>query len=536
MTTIESNESRIIGPPGTGKTTRLAQVLDNCARRYGSDNVVAVSHTNAAAREIVGRNTLVPSSNVGTIHAMAYRSMGVRMEVAQTARYLKQFAEETGYRINPNMDEEAPLYDTGSSEVTDDQLMGEYSRLRNMEVPREMWSPDVAMFAKKWEQFKANTGTIDFVDMLDYALDCEHAPGNPSAMIVDEMQDSTRKQLRLLRQWGRSADTFVCAGDPDQAIYEWAGADPTVFLTHRPARQEILAQSYRVPKKVHRLAARWIARITEREQVEYMPTDEEGALEFCPATFKYPEPLVDRIEADLAAGHTVMVQAMCGYMLDRLIAVCRRLGIPFGNRWRRKNGAWNPLAHRSGNCTVSGVCAYLEPWVRNDDRAWSVKDVQLWTKMLKGVFRRGMKDALDELHDTASQADVLCTLMGAMENPEKLERLLLCGNTNDAMRWFVENVKADRAKLVQYIAAVVARYGATALAEEPKLCIGTIHSVKGGEADSVYVFPDLPRAGWEQWVYGNQDPIIRTMYVAYTRARHKLTICQPAGNAYAYAY
>jgi len=353
---IPSNESRITGPPGTGRTTRLAQVLDNCARRYGSDAVVALSHTNAAAKEIVGRDTLVPSSNAGTIHAMAFRTMG-HSEVAHSPHYLKAFAEEYDYRLTSVCEDDFAMDAAAAAE--DDRIMNEYSRLRNMEVPRELWPPEVAVFAKKWEDFKADSGTVDFTDMLDCALETQCAPGNPSALIVDEMQDSTRKQLRLLRQWGRNVDTFVCAGDPDQAIYEWAGADPTVFIAHRPARQEILAQSYRVPKKVHELAAKWIARVTEREPVEYLPTDEEGALEFCNATYRYPEPLLHRIEEDLAAGQNVMVQASCSYMLSPLVAVCRRLGVPFANPWRRKNGAWNPLMRRSGRCTPDASSLFL---------------------------------------------------------------------------------------------------------------------------------------------------------------------------------
>jgi superfamily I DNA/RNA helicase len=59
--------------------------------------------------------------------------------------------------------------------------------------------------------------------------------------------------------------------------------------------------------------------------------------------------------------------------------------------------------------------------------------------------------------------------------------------------------------------------------------IGTIHSIKGGEADCVYVMPDLSPQGAAQWQGDDDDKaaVIRTFYVAMTRARHKLALLLP---------
>ena len=67
--------------------------------------------------------------------------------------------------------------------------------------------------------------------------------------------------------------------------------------------------------------------------------------------------------------------------------------------------------------------------------------------------------------------------------------------------------------------------------EDPRVVVGTIHSVKGGEADVVYLFPDLSRAGDAQYrVTGApRDSVIRVFYVGATRARETLYICQPEG-------
>jgi superfamily I DNA/RNA helicase len=71
--------------------------------------------------------------------------------------------------------------------------------------------------------------------------------------------------------------------------------------------------------------------------------------------------------------------------------------------------------------------------------------------------------------------------------------------------------------------------GPRTLVETPQVVVGTIHSVKGGEADVVYLFPDLSRAGDASLNRGgaDRDAVIRLFYVGMTRAKHKLYICQP---------
>jgi hypothetical protein len=78
------------------------------------------------------------------------------------------------------------------------------------------------------------------------------------------------------------------------------------------------------------------------------------------------------------------------------------------------------------------------------------------------------------------------------------------------------------------------RSGVDALAEEPRLVIGTGHSVKGAEADVVYVFPDLSASATREWEGRpkNRDAIIRLGYVMVTRARESLILCNPAGPGY----
>jgi len=68
---MDHSEYRIFGPPGTGKTTRLAHEIGRAAKQFGSENVVAVSFTRAAAHEPGSRNVPLPRDRVGTLHSFA---------------------------------------------------------------------------------------------------------------------------------------------------------------------------------------------------------------------------------------------------------------------------------------------------------------------------------------------------------------------------------------------------------------------------------------------------------------------------------
>ena len=67
------------------------------------------------------------------------------------------------------------------------------------------------------------------------------------------------------------------------------------------------------------------------------------------------------------------------------------------------------------------------------------------------------------------------------------------------------------------------------LREEPKALVGTIHSVKGGEAEVVYLFPDVSLAGAREWNGNNNQKayVYRLFYVGMTRAKETLVLCAP---------
>ena len=120
-----------------------------------------------------------------------------------------------------------------------------------------------------------------------------------------------------------------------------------------------------------------------------------------------------------------------------------------------------------------------------------------------------------------------------------LGKLLQAGDVVGAVNWWAARVNRSSG-LLPYLIRLVDKRGLPALTTTPKLYVGTIHSFKGAEADVVFVFPDLsPQAG-QSWVLGMQgrtatakDPIVRAFYVAMTRAREHLYLCQPSGTGLA---
>ena len=101
-------------------------------------------------------------------------------------------------------------------------------------------------------------------------------------------------------------------------------------------------------------------------------------------------------------------------------------------------------------------------------------------------------------------------------------------DSQQLLRWWSRRVAPAFHARVQFPVAAALAGGPDALEESPRVIVGTIHSVKGGEADVVFLFPDVSPAGDAAYQkHGLQrDSVIRLFYVGMTRARHTLYICQ----------
>ena len=232
---------------------------------------------------------------------------------------------------------------------------------------------------------------------------------------------------------------------------------------------------------------------------------------------------------------TVMVLASCGYMLAPLIDALRDTGTPFHNPYRTNDGRWNPMrgagrlrAYLAADERVHGAAA----------RAWTWDDLRRWTEPLSAreALPRGAKARIEHAcmpnrygetraHDEVpleTVLDLLGIAPGSMRHPA------LHGDAE----WWFRHLRASEKRKHEFALQVLRKGGPGALAAEPRVIVGSIHSVKGGEASRVLVAPDLsPQGYWHGWHAGGEgrDSIVRMLYVALTRARETVTLLAPGG-------
>ncbi len=118
--------------------------------------------------------------------------------------------------------------------------------------------PDaMAALYGRYESEKKRRGLVDFDDLLWMAGTALHDDAAFAAatrwrfrhLFVDEFQDVNPVQYRLLQGWLGDRVDLCVVGDPNQAIYSWNGADPTLltdFSTHFPSAEVVaLADNFR---------------------------------------------------------------------------------------------------------------------------------------------------------------------------------------------------------------------------------------------------------------------------------------------------
>jgi superfamily I DNA/RNA helicase len=524
------NQYCVIGPPGCGKTHYVARQVEHATERHGVAGVMVCSLTRTAAREAAGRVNL-PEHQVGTLHAMAYRALGYPSIAEGSLGDWNAYAPEWAIGDTGTSDDMDGAPEQVGARTLGERSYQDYSYRRARLQPQESWPTTTQAFAHLWEKWKNENGQLDFQDLIDVARrDCPTAPGRPAVIFFDEAQDASKAEVELLKRWGAGAEQVVTVGDEDQALYVWRGAMPEAMFPHdTPSdRVRVLSRSYRVPAAIHSVATEWIGRMRGRRHIDYKPRDDgsgtaPGEVRTGHYNHRNVDVLLDDIGKDLTKGYTVMIQTACGYMLESVIRALRRDGIPFHNPWRPRHGAWNPLARRKD---AASMADRLAAWAHADDQTfWTARDVRLWGSVLRseGVMLRGGKKIIEKLSDEISPVELARTLRECFEDGALKE--IAARNT----LWWRDNIVESKSRAAEYPCNILTRRGRNALVDPPKVIVGTIHSLKGSEADSVYLFPDVSNAGWVEWsgAQEQQAGVFRLFYVGLTRAREKLTLCEP---------
>lgn len=470
-------ESHIIyGPPGTGKSTELLRRMKAEMDRGVPDrDICFVSFTKAAAKELTSRAGL-KNANISTIHSLAFRCADIRKEQVVSREELKRFSRLVGIDIsgaNPEENEFASvgdyylsLYSLHRSTLSS-SLKATYERSR-----REGELQEFVFFAEKYEEFKRAYGYIDFSDMLDMALDFP-AP-KFTMLFVDEAQDLSHQQWRLIDHWVKAVRVLHVAGDPDQLLFFWSGADKhgmKKFEEKYGPECTILGQSYRIPSSVHGCATQILTHIKDRKDVKYFPREFTGMVRKHETYATVPLPEHGEDVLFLYRNHSLRGEC------ERLII---EMGLPYSVESGKYGFFHSPLAR-----AYRSLCKAVGEWKKFGEHRLAASE--------KSNLSRHCPTFKHKI-----ESKDMSFAIGKRPSD------LLTGDP-DVMR---------------YVTRVATKYGMNCI---PTIRLSTIHGAKGREADRVVLLNSMSFRTMESAVI-DPDSEARTFYVGVTRAKKELDI------------
>ena len=139
------------------------------------------------------------------------------------------------------------------------------------EYNTDMYSQDIdkhilKILKDEVDNYKQAYGLVDFTDMIERFNVSELCP-KYDVVFIDEAQDLSPIQWKMYDILKKNSKHVILAGDDDQAIYGWAGADVARFQSE-PAKDIILPQSYRVPGAVQEIANNILNRIPDHRRIK----------------------------------------------------------------------------------------------------------------------------------------------------------------------------------------------------------------------------------------------------------------------------
>jgi superfamily I DNA/RNA helicase len=483
----------VLGPPGTGKTTFLLKTVEELFKKDIKPYELAyLAFTKKAATEALTRAVdkfqYEPDQLIyfRTIHSLCYFWQGLNKSDIMDRKDLRAFSKIVGERINSAWDGENLM---ALNSKGDSMLFLENMARNKCEGYRETWSrakTDIGWmhfdwFCKSYTNYKQINFLMDYTDMLSGFVDFDSVPPL-KALIVDEAQDLSALQWKCIHKLAQGVDHVYIAGDDDQAIYKWAGADPDHFINLR-GNEIYLEQSYRVPKKVHDVALNIVKRIKNRRHKTWIPREDEGSVTYH-NSFEH---------LDYSSGDWLFL-ARNNYLLNKVEDHLRTAGYFYTKS--NKSSVNENLIH-----------AILD-WERLREgekiKAHNIKRIYGFMKAGQGV-RTGYK--------TMKQADP--ELMLDINQLKQSYGLLVDGIWHKSFALIGD---AQR----EYIISCL-RKGEKVNSSRIKL--NTIHATKGGECENVVLITDMATKTFDE-LYINPDNECRAFYVGVTRTKQNLHVIQ----------
>lgn len=488
----------ILGPPGTGKTTTLLNLIDQFLAKGTAPNKIGfISFTKKATEEARDRAKVrfnLQDDDLQyfrTIHSLAFKMLGMNTHAVMKFRDWIEFGNYAGLDIKGRFNVEDGMVqglEHGDKLVFIEQL----ARVRCVSV-QQAWEdsqePDISFLeldqvSRSIQKWKKVNGKIDYTDMLTRYHDEGHVP-ELKVLFVDEAQDLSQLQWRIVNRMIDRAEVVYVAGDDDQAIFRWSGADVNHFI-NLSGEIKVLNHSYRLPKAVHSLAEGITRNIQNRREKRFNSNENNGCI--------YYSNSVDDIELDQGQW---MVLVRNGYMVQRIENLCKNRGIFYSFRDKGPDQSEPLLAARAWEKLRKG--GYL-----------GTEEIVLIKKftsrqVMKNAKFRPAKDVQYNLAEFVNAAEIQVV---------------------DVWHKTLDMIQLDdREYLISCLRA------GEKLQEAPRVKISTIHGAKGGEADNVALVTDISFKTHEA-MQKDADDEHRVFYVGVTRAKTNLHIITPATQRY----
>ena len=509
----------IPGPPGTGKTFRLVNhYLEKEINEHKTDpqKIIYITYSNAGINDVKIKHDLL---YISTMHSLGTRELKVNTSklLLNGKRKWQVFKNYPNHQAYQNMSFETTVDAAGNPKYENNHMrIIQYARSKKIDLEQAALELSLEHeeidFTHQLNQdlktFKQHTGMIEFHDMIELFIK-RNKMSNPNspiseieAVFLDEAQDLSPSQFEMFFYIEKHCKRSYIAGDDDQTIYTFQGADPNIFINLEKenlpegwkTKKDSQIESHRVPRKIHAKALEVLSQIENRLDKSWGARKADGEL------FEHYH--LDNIDF---TEKNWMVLAQTNKLLDEIGSHFFRIGTRFD---------------RKGNKILTKeVLQSYRTWILLQ-KGESVKEKD--AKTLYETFLR-YKDG-HVAYGFSSGVSLEGKEYVSLNDLKKDHGLLVSGS------W--EQFKIDEDTKI-YIKTLLKK--GDDLMNEARIELSTIHGSKGRECENVVLFIDYGTEN--QWLpfqeaERNPDAQHRLIFVGITRAKQRLYIMAPLTDKY----